>query len=93
MKKEDKRRNLALGGIGIVVIAAAGYFYMSGGKEEEIKPPPNTIYYTGPMKSKSGKNEYSGPNGELLTEEQAKAGRDQWLKDHPEVAEMNKKAS
>lgn len=88
---EDRRRSFLIGGLVVVAIGAAAFFFFNRGEEDTIPSAPNAIYYTGPMKSKSGKNEYSDINGKLLTEAEAKAGRDQWLKDHPKVAEMDKK--
>lgn len=87
----EKQRKVVLGSVGLAVVAVAAYVFLVP-KEEELPSAPGAIYYTGPMKSKSGSNEYADINGQPMSEEAAKAARDQWLKDHPEVADMEKKA-
>ena len=51
----NKRQVLLYGCLGVVVIGGAWFFFKPRPKPKvTLDLPPNTMYYTGPMKSKSG---------------------------------------
>ena len=62
----DKPKRMALmSGLLVILAAVAIFVYARGGANE--KPPPSAPgYYTGPMKNKSGRDEYSTEDNKLV---------------------------
>jgi hypothetical protein len=83
----DKNRRttiLASGAITLVVVASYVLFFR---KDEPAIPESsgNTIYYTGPMKSKGGGGGYGTIDGKSMTAAEGEAAVKEWLKTHPEL--------
>ena len=63
---EQKRTQILVGILVTVAVVAAVYLTASGKSKDEKPPPSASGYYTGPMKNKSGKDEYSTEDNKLV---------------------------
>jgi hypothetical protein len=80
----EKRRAGILIGIFIVLVAVAAYVYLGNREDTSLPVNPSGIYYTGPMKSKSGPT-YGTADGRPSTKEEAEAEAAKFFKEHPEL--------
>lgn len=63
--KQPKRMQVMVGILLVLTVFAAVYLTRAG--QTEAKPPPSAPgYYTGPMKNKSGKEEYSTEDNKIV---------------------------
>lgn len=78
--KEERRYTLTLGVIAVLLLGVAIYMHFFAGDDSGYPTGPGVIYYTGPMKAKTGVG-YGTIDGKPISEADAKAAAAQWLKD------------
>lgn len=78
--REERRHTLLLCGIAVVLLCVAIYVNYFSGEDSGYPTYPGAIYYTGPMKAKSGVG-YGTIDGKAISEADAKTEADRWLKE------------
>jgi len=79
--KEERTNAFWLGGIAVVLLGVAVYMHFFANREEDYPTYPGAVYYTGPMKAKTGVG-YGTIDGQPITDEEAKAQAKRWLEEY-----------
>jgi hypothetical protein len=78
MESSSKRKTVVAGAAAFLVAVGAGaYLLLSGGDEGPVAGP-ETVYYTGPMKSKSG-DHFGSADGKPASKQEADAAGSRFL--------------
>lgn len=81
VKREEKRLTLLLCGVAVCLLGVAIYVNFFAADDSGYPTHPGAVYYTGPMKAKSGVG-YGTIDGKPISDADAKAQADRWLKDY-----------
>lgn len=80
-RKEERRNAVWLIGVAFVLLGVALYVHFFANRDDEIPTYPGAVYYTGPMKAKTGVG-YGTMDGQPISDEEAKAQAKRWLEDY-----------